>query len=252
MKHRAAIVVFLFLCAVAGFGVSQISFSGGMKIGSSISIIIFALPAIVALYKWLGFTRAFTLFIILSLLAYLFEAGSIITGYPYGFFTYNDSMAYRLFGIVPWNVPFAWVPSVIGSVALAKRYASTFRRQLIGATLLLVMFDFLLDPVAVQLGFWTWQNPGWYYQIPVTNFLGWVLSGLIGSATVLFFGKRLDEIPALAVSGFLGIIFFWTAAALSLSLIMPALVGVALIVVISWNYFSKGLANGRTDLRTEH
>ena len=247
MKHRVNIIFFLLLCTAAGFGVSRISFSGSMKIGSSFSIIIFALPAIVALYKWLGLTRALILFIVLSLLAYLFESVSIITGYPYGLFTYNNSMAYKLLDIVPWNVPFAWIPSLIGCVALAKRYSSSFVKQLIIASLLLVLFDLLLDPAAVKLGFWTWQNPGWYYQIPVTNYFGWVFSGAIGSAAVLSFGKKLDEVPVSAVLGFLSILFFWTAAAISLSLVIPVLVGINLIIVTGRNYLSNTSTNNRNN-----
>jgi putative membrane protein len=39
-----------------------------------------------------------------------------------------------------------------------------------GSALLAVIFDWVMEPVAVKLGFWTWAGDG---QIPLLNYLSW-------------------------------------------------------------------------------
>jgi putative membrane protein len=42
-----------------------------------------------------------------------------------------------------------------------------------------VSFDLWYDPVAVAMKWWTWTNPGPYYNVPTSNFIGWfVFAGL--------------------------------------------------------------------------
>jgi uncharacterized membrane protein len=45
---------------------------------------------------------------------------------------------------------------------------------------MLVAIDLVLDPAAVSLGFWKYVHPGYWGGVPYTNFLGWMLSGLLG------------------------------------------------------------------------
>jgi uncharacterized membrane protein len=44
--------------------------------------------------------------------------------------------------------------------------------------LLTVAFDFVMDPVQVRLGNWSWMQPGSYFGVPVGNFVGWCLTTL--------------------------------------------------------------------------
>ena len=235
MNSRLFWGVTMIISALAGIGVSRVSFTESMRLGSSISVIIFALPSLIALTKWLRLPLSIVTISILSLCAYTFEIGSIKLGFPYGFFTYSSSMAYKLFNTVPWNVPFAWIPVVVGAVSIAKNRSSPFWVQLLISTSILLFFDLLLDPVAVLLHFWTWQVPGQYYTIPLSNFLGWILSGAIGSALLLLFGKKLGIVPAIANRGFGCIVLFWTASAVSLKLVLPVMFGVLLLIIIFWH-----------------
>jgi putative membrane protein len=48
----------------------------------------------------------------------------------------------------------------------------------------LTAWDLFLDPQMVGEGYWGWARRGRYRGIPLTNFLGWLLTG-IGVMTVL-------------------------------------------------------------------
>ena len=48
--------------------------------------------------------------------------------------------------------------------------------------LTIVNLDFIMDPVAVAAGEWRWRKVGHYFGVPVSNFVGWFITGLITMA----------------------------------------------------------------------
>ena len=43
-------------------------------------------------------------------------------------------------------------------------------------SILMVLLDLILDPIAVDEKRWSWKKPGAYYGIPLLNFVGWLLT----------------------------------------------------------------------------
>src|SRR5690606_29493557 len=87
--------------------------------------------------------------------------------------------------------------------------------------------DLILDPVAVKLGFWTWQNPGLYYGIPLQNYFGWLISAII--STMIYFkfnNKKVFEGQELSLYYSL---WFWTGASLFLKFWIPLIIGISLL-----------------------
>lgn len=41
--------------------------------------------------------------------------------------------------------------------------------------LLAVNFDWLMDPLAVKLNWWVWDEPGAYFGVPLDNYVGWII-----------------------------------------------------------------------------
>ena len=50
----------------------------------------------------------------------------------------------------------------------------------------MVGWDLIFDPTEVSRGLWVWEKSGWYYGIPIENFLGWFL----GVAIAIFSIER--------------------------------------------------------------
>ncbi|EMA53487.1 MULTISPECIES: bisanhydrobacterioruberin hydratase [Halococcus] len=117
------------------------------------------------------------------LVAYAFgiELIGVTTGWPYGTFEYTIALGPMLAG-VPLGLPVFFLPLVLNSYLLcllvlgdaARRRA--IRLVVVIATVLLV--DLVLDPGAVAIGFWSYGE-GVYYGVPVSNYLGWVLSATV-------------------------------------------------------------------------
>ncbi|MEF8819398.1 MAG: bisanhydrobacterioruberin hydratase [Haloferacaceae archaeon] len=122
---------------------------------------------------WLGALVAY---------AYAVEYVGIHTGWPYGEFAYGASLGPTLGG-VPVGLPVFFVPLVVNAYLLCLLLLGDSARSpavrlpvTIGAV---VLMDLVLDPGAVSLGFWSYAGGGSYYAVPVSNFLGWVLSATV-------------------------------------------------------------------------
>jgi putative membrane protein len=117
--------------------------------------------------------------------SYFIEYVGVHYGVPYGEFSYQLQLG-PMVGGVPIGLPVFFLPLVLNSyllVLLLLPRASRVTRTLAALALVLVV-DFVLDPAAVGLGFWQYDGGGFYYGVPLSNFQGWVLSGLIAVSVV--------------------------------------------------------------------
>lgn len=170
---------------------------------SALFVVAFALPSYIVLWKWAGPARGLQVLAALGAFAMGIESLAVATGWPYGQFSYGDAIGGKVAGLVPWTVPFAWTPLVLGTHALAERLQhrlpglgnlgnlglSGLRAQVLGVALgtaLLLVSDLVLDPGAVRQKFWSYQAGGLYYGVPASNYFGWLLSGLAGHTLLRF------------------------------------------------------------------
>lgn len=117
-----------------------------------------------------GWNRSFGVFAVTAaVLGFGSEVLGIHTGFPFGNYVYGKTLGLKLFE----------VPMVIGAnwlllVYLAGNvFSSKIQNDWLAATLsaiLMVAIDFLIEPVAVNLDFWTWEGN----MIPLSNYLGWL------------------------------------------------------------------------------
>jgi isopentenyl-diphosphate delta-isomerase type 1 len=195
---------------------------------SSVNVLLFALPSFWALKMWLGWSDAAKLVAVLGLYAISVETFAVFTGFPYGHFGYSDHLGFKLFDAVPWTIAFAWTPLMLCAYTAARSLLISRFRRLVCSTFLLLAFDLVVDPGAVTLGFWQYSDGGVYYGVPVSNFLGWIVSGAVGSAItegVISYFRPLLPPPVQIGSSAFFIIFFWTALAAVSGLGVPAAMG---------------------------
>lgn len=205
----------------------------GAEVGSYISTFVIALPASVALFRFVGWGRGLGVLAAVSLFAYLIEGIGVSTGFPYGAFYYGDTLGPRLFGLVPYLLPITYVPLVLGAFAAAPG-GNSLPGRVLSATLLLLLVDAVLDPGAASLGFWTWPDGGAYYGVPLSNYLGWTLSGAGASAIVLYLARRgpAGRPPPGMVDSLLIASAFWTGVAVFSGLVVPAILGALLVLYL--------------------
>lgn len=215
----------------------------GSSAASYVSTVLIALPAAVALWRFLGARAAGVSLLLLSAFGYAIETIGVVTGFPYGDFRYGDTLGPKVAGLVPYLLPVTWAPLVLGAVAAtsprtaprtASAKAAGKRRVVVwvlSAAVLLALLDGVLDPGAVALGFWSYVGGGPYYGVPVSNYLGWLLSSSIASALVLALARDrwtgAAPPPGILDSALISSAF-WTGVAVFSGLVLPALLGIVL------------------------
>jgi putative membrane protein len=137
------------------------------------------------------------------------EAVGTATGFPFGSYDYAGTLGAKLLG-VPLVIPLAWAMFAYPCLLVGQRLT----RSTLGATVVggwaLASWDLFLDPQMVEAGHWTWTDvtaslPG-SPEVPVSNYLGWVLVGLVivGMLQLLPRREADDRVPAA--------LFLWTYA----------------------------------------
>jgi len=220
--------VFLF---VNGFFVAKVPNATRPELAnvSAVFVLVLWAPSAWAMRRWLGWKGAAKVLIGLGAFALALETFAVKTGVPYGHFAYGPKIGALLFGAVPWTVPFSWPPLVLGALALAGRQTRRVFSLLALSTLLLLAFDGVLDPGAVGQGFWTYASGGGYYEVPLSNFVGWIVSGALGSWLLFRLCGQRTEVPATLLSSAALILSFWTSVCCFSDLWLPALLGSALL-----------------------
>ena len=101
-------------------------------------------------------------------------------GVPFGRYAYTGRLRPTIAG-VPVAVPVAW-----WSMALPAREAahaalgsrSTPARRVVAGAAALAAWDLFLDPQMTAEGFWRWAAGGRYRGIPLSNYVGWLVTGV--------------------------------------------------------------------------
>ncbi|MFC5972208.1 bisanhydrobacterioruberin hydratase [Halomarina salina] len=119
----------------------------------------------------------------LTAYAYGIEYLGVTTGQPYGSFEYTIDLGPMLFGVIPVALPVFFFPLVLNSYLLCLLLlgdrANRALVRLPVAVAAVVAMDLVLDPAAVSVQFWAYDPPGPYYGVPVSNYLGWVVSAAV-------------------------------------------------------------------------
>lgn len=122
----------------------------------------------------------------LAVYSYGIEYVGATTGWPYGDFAYGIDLGPMLAGTVPLGLPVFFFPLVLNSyllclLLLGDRANQWFVRLPVVIAAVIAV-DLVLDPGAVGLGFWEYAGGGAYYQVPWSNYVGWVLSATVAVA----------------------------------------------------------------------
>ncbi|MGB7203658.1 MAG: isopentenyl-diphosphate Delta-isomerase [Pyrinomonadaceae bacterium] len=241
ISTKQTIVVFAVMAflTIGAFFMANVELPSWSSYLSPVNVVLFAIPAFWAARWWLGWKDSILLFLVLGVLALVIETSAIITGFPYGHFGYSQLLGYKLFGYVPWTIFLAWTPLVIAAYAIAARLFDYVIVRILSTAVLLVVFDLVLDPGAVKLGFWRYDGGGEFYGVPFTNFVGWLISGAVAAVVLEIFvrAKRpLLRAPAQLISSAFFVIFFWTAITFFSAMVAPALIGVVVLVSLAAFY----------------
>ena len=102
------------------------------------------------------------------LITYLTEVIGVKTGLIFGEYSYGNVLGIKLFD-VPIIIGLNWVFVILGLINLFQKFKTNnfFKGLYVGIGA--VAFDFILEPVAISLTYWSWDD----IQIPLQNYIAW-------------------------------------------------------------------------------
>tara|TARA_B100000780_G_scaffold278755_1_gene253511 strand:+ start:1773 stop:2432 length:660 start_codon:yes stop_codon:yes gene_type:complete len=86
----------------------------------------------------------------------------------FGNYYYGETLGWKLDG-VPLMIAVNWIMVVMASSAAANNIPLPWYMQAFLAAILMVVIDFLIEPIASHFDFWHWKKD----IIPTQNFVGW-------------------------------------------------------------------------------
>ncbi len=142
--------------------------SGPMLIGFGIGVLFQAGKRATPLF-WLWA-------VLVLLLSFLIENAGVHTGLPFGVYAYSHVLQPQWLG-VPLAIAFSWLMLLIGAARIAAWAGGSRSRPLLvcAVALLLTLFDAVMEPAAVRLGYWFWQGG----TIPLQNYISWFAIALL-------------------------------------------------------------------------
>jgi uncharacterized membrane protein len=146
----------------------------------------------------LGWARTLTFMASVWPVAWVAEWSSTRVGVPFGLYHYTENTRGQELYIA--NVPFFDSLSFVFLayaafclVRLARGRAGVNRARLaLGAGLLMMLLDVVIDPLAARGERWFlgrvffYPEGGVYFGVPLSNFAGWVVVGAVGVGVYLF------------------------------------------------------------------
>lgn len=157
------------------------------------------------------YNRTFGLFLLLCFCTGLgIEIVGVHTGMVFGDYQYGKTLGVKVLD-VPWVIGANWLLLVYSSGILISpwlvRWATApLVKALLGGLftgIIMTALDVLIEPVAIQLDFWTWATP----HIPLQNYLAWfVIASVLGFAFQMMVTKKENRVALLLLG--LQVFFF--------------------------------------------
>ena len=133
----------------------------------------------------------------------LVEWIGVHTGLLFGTYKYGAVLGPKV-ASVPLIIGVNWAMLSIVSAALLASLKLNFWLEVILSAFLMVFLDFLMEPVAIKLGFWNWKNG----VIPFYNYVCWFATALV--IQYIYRKWRLNEANNVAVALFIYLTIFFT------------------------------------------
>lgn len=168
-KWMLAVVLVLHAVGLVGIGWMQLPL---LILATPINLVITAALVITA-----SVSRHFLLVCLaVAAVGFGIEVLGVNTGWPFGGYAYGNALGPKLLG-TPLVIGLNWLVLLLGSTAIAQRMALTTAVKVLVTASLMTLFDWVMEPVAIALGFWRWAG----HYPPWQNYEAWfAISALMG------------------------------------------------------------------------
>ena len=190
-KIGALIILIMHSVGAVGFAMDKNYFVGLTPIHLWVINSVLCLPLI-------SKPKYFLVLMLIATLGFLIEALGVETGLVFGTYSYGKVLGYRVLE-VPILIGFNWATLLIAAYSLVqpKLKSSYFGALIIG--LIVMGIDFLIEPVAISNGYWSWSGG----VIPVQNYVAWFFLSFL--LALILYRTKFPRLPLLLSLSFLSV-----------------------------------------------
>lgn len=119
--------------------------------------------------------RFISIILFIILISWVVELIGVKTGLIFGNYKYGSILQPQILG-TPIPIGFAWISTLLGSYAITQIILKKINSKfviLIFTAFLMTLFDFMMEPAAIKLGYWYWESG----TVPIQNYLAWFVIG---------------------------------------------------------------------------
>ncbi len=177
----------------------------GWAYSGQVYILLGTLAALAHSAPRFGAGRALAVALVASAVALSSELGGTNIGLPFGPYHYTEMLGYRIMGDVPYPIPISWYYMLYGSLAICARLLATddsnggrWKWALVAGAFL-TAWDVAMEVQMTNVTpvHWAWdlaKVPAWvpawlvtplFYGMPISNWIGWYVTGVIVSRLML-------------------------------------------------------------------
>lgn len=177
-----------FLVATFLLGLIGHSFEGSRGLMILLTPLVLLISSIVVCYPVLKNARPTTIIWCISsfILTFFAEVIGVKSGLIFGNYSYGEVLGFKILE-VPLIIAINWMLVMLGSISLAKSCTKNIYLIALLAGLFSVLFDIILEPVAIYLGYWAWST----VSPPLSNYYSWFV---IVFLLTVFYGKLKADI----------------------------------------------------------
>jgi putative membrane protein len=137
-------------------------------------------------------------FIILSsiifFIGYSVEAIGVATGILFGSYSYGAFFGIKVFE-TPLLIGVNWLFLSLSTHGVVRYFTKNPILLIVIPALLMTGLDFFIEPVAMKLGFWGWENN----IIPFQNYVMWFVTSAVIHVIIYFFNPKINSKISLIV-----------------------------------------------------
>lgn len=129
----------------------------------------------------------FKLCAVLFAIGYFVEVIGVNTGILFGEYTYGEALGFKVLN-TPLIIGVNWILLSFSIFSVSNFFLKKKWPTILLASVLMVLMDVLIEPVAISLDFWSWAA----VDIPLQNYVMWFIVSLIMNAIISFNRPKLD------------------------------------------------------------
>ena len=104
---------------------------------------------------------------------FIVEIVGVNTGLVFGSYSYGPTLGPQLFH-TPLIIGVNWLMLVYASLVITSRFIEQRYFRVLVAAVLMVVYDFALEPSAIDLDMWDWGG-----AVPMQNYIAWLVISLV-------------------------------------------------------------------------